>query len=94
MKRRTFVGSLAVASTQITNSFADGNDNDKRDWDYIIVGAGTAGLPAAIFASKRGARVLLIDSASRLGGTLNYAMGQIAAAGSRIQQEKARKRPL
>ena len=88
MKRRTFVGTLAVASTQITNSFADGNDNDKRDWDYIIVGAGTAGLPAAIFASKRGARVLLIDSASRLGGTLNYAMGQIAAAGSRIQQEK------
>jgi len=24
-------------------------------WDYIVIGAGTAGLPAAIFASRRGA---------------------------------------
>jgi fumarate reductase flavoprotein subunit len=58
------------------------------DWDYIIVGAGTAGLPAAIFASRRGARVLLIDAAESVGGTLHMANGQIAAGGSRTQDAK------
>ena len=58
------------------------------DWDYIIVGAGTAGLPAAIFASRRGARVLLIDAAESVGGTLHMANGQIAAGGSRAQDAK------
>lgn len=58
------------------------------DWDYIIVGAGTAGLPAAIFASRRGARVLLIDAAESVGGTLHLANGQVAAGGSRTQAAK------
>ena len=30
-------------------------------WDVIIVGAGTAGMPAAIFAAQRGARVLVLE---------------------------------
>ena len=54
-------------------------------WDYIVVGAGTAGLPAAIHASRRGASVLLLDAAEELGGTLNLASGQISAAGTRLQ---------
>ena len=87
MKRRTFVGSVAFASAQVSNSFS-AVSNAKKDWDFIIVGAGTAGLPAAVFASKRGARVLLIDSASKIGGTLNLAMGQIAAAGTKTQKDK------
>ena len=57
-------------------------------WDYIIVGAGTAGLPAAIHASRRGAKVLLLDAADQLGGTLNLASGQISAAGTRLQEAK------
>ena len=59
-----------------------------RRWDMIIVGAGTAGLPAAIFASRRGAHVLLIDSADKIGGNLHLANGQIAAAGTRTQAAK------
>lgn len=57
-------------------------------WDYIIAGAGTAGLPAAIHASRRGASVLLLDAADKLGGTLNMANGQISAAGTRLQEAK------
>ena len=57
-------------------------------WDYIIVGAGTAGLPAAIFASRRGARVLLIDAADVVGGTLHLANGQISAGGTVLQKAK------
>ena len=33
----------------------------KGRWDIAIVGGGSAGLPAAIFAARRGARVLLLD---------------------------------
>lgn len=57
-------------------------------WDLLIVGAGTAGLPAAIFASRRGARVLLLDAADDIGGTLHLAHGQVSAAGTRLQAAK------
>lgn len=58
----------------------------ERLWDFLIVGAGTAGLSAAIFAAKRGASVLLVDVADKVGGTLHLANGQIAAAGTRLQE--------
>ncbi|MGF7149941.1 fumarate reductase flavoprotein subunit [Sphingomonas zeicaulis] len=57
-------------------------------WDVIIVGGGSSGLPAAIFAAERGGRVLLIDAAAELGGTLWVATGQMSAAGTRLQQAR------
>ncbi|MCY4156510.1 MAG: FAD-dependent oxidoreductase [Gammaproteobacteria bacterium] len=54
-------------------------------WDLIVVGGGSAGLPCAIFAAQQGARVLVVDRAHRLGGTLDRSLGQIAAAGTRLQ---------
>lgn len=54
-------------------------------WDIAIVGAGTAGIPAAVFASRRGASVLLVDAAEQTGGTLHLAAGQISAAGTSLQ---------
>ena len=57
-------------------------------WDLIVVGGGSAGLPCAIFAARQGARVLVVDRAHRLGGTLDRSTGQIAAAGTRIQAEQ------
>ncbi len=69
-------------------SFASAAVLAGKRWDFIIVGAGTAGLPAAIFASRRGARVLLLDAADDVGGTLHLANGQVAAANSRTQQAK------
>lgn len=56
-------------------------------WDVIIVGGGSSGLPAALFAAERGGRVLLIDAAAELGGTLWVATGQMSAAGTRLQRE-------
>lgn len=61
---------------------------DSMEWDYVIIGAGTAGLPAAIFASRRGARVLLIDASDTVGGTMHLAMGQISAGGTILQDAK------
>ena len=57
-------------------------------WDFIIVGAGTAGLPAAIHASRRGAKVLMLEAANELGGTLTMAAGQVSAAGTRLQEDQ------
>ncbi|MCY3816754.1 MAG: FAD-dependent oxidoreductase [Gammaproteobacteria bacterium] len=57
-------------------------------WDLIVVGGGSAGLPCAIFAAQQGARVLVVDRAHRLGGTLDRSFGQIAAAGTRFQAEQ------
>ncbi len=57
-------------------------------WDVIIVGAGTAGMPAAIFAAQRGAQVLVLEHAAEVGGTLHLSAGQMSAAGSRLQKEK------
>ena len=57
-------------------------------WDVIIVGAGTTGMPAAIFAAQRGAKVLVLEAAPEVGGTLHLSAGQMSAAGSRLQKEK------
>lgn len=85
MKRRRFLGTVAATSVTTAAATRQVKGNESVNWDYIIVGAGTAGLPAAIFASRRGARVLLIDAAESVGGTLHLANGQIAAGGSRTQ---------
>lgn len=89
MRRRQFIqtsAAVAAAATLPRSGFAQAPM--ASGWDYVIVGAGTAGLPAAIFASRRGARVLLIDAADQIGGTLHMASGQISAGGSRLQEAK------
>lgn len=58
------------------------------DWDFIVCGAGTAGIPAAMFAAQRGLRVLVVDGAKEVGGTLHVAAGQVSAAGTRLQAER------
>jgi fumarate reductase flavoprotein subunit len=60
----------------------------KDHWDVIVIGAGSAGLPLAIRAAERGARVLQIEADYRIGGTLFWSSGQIAAAGTRLQKEQ------
>lgn len=57
-------------------------------WELIVVGGGSAGLPAAIFAARRGARVLLLDHADKLGGSLWVATGQMSAAGTKLQRAR------
>ena len=54
--------------------------------DVLVIGAGTAGIPAALFAAQRGARVILADSEKRLGGTLWRAAGHVSAGGTHLQK--------
>ena len=57
-------------------------------FDLAVVGAGTAGLPAAMAAAARGLKVVLLEKSGRIGGTLHYSSGQMSAAGTRLQRER------
>jgi fumarate reductase flavoprotein subunit len=57
-------------------------------WDVVVVGAGTAGMPAAIAAAENGARVLVLDKEPRVGGMLHISGGQFSGAGTRRQRER------
>ncbi len=54
-------------------------------WDVIIVGAGSSGLMAAIFAARQGARVLVLEVAEEIGGTLHISSARMSAAGTKFQ---------
>jgi fumarate reductase flavoprotein subunit len=56
-------------------------------FDVIIVGAGTAGLPAALAAAERGLSVALVEAAEDIGGTLHLSTASISAAGTAIQAQ-------
>lgn len=90
MKRRTFIhGGLGVAGALSMAGLAgESVAHSETVFDLAIVGAGTAGLPAALFAARRGARVIVFDRAEDIGGTLHMANGQISAGGSHTQRAK------
>ena len=52
--------------------------------DVLVVGAGPAGLAAAIGAAQAGASVILADENARVGGSLTYAFGGTPEAATRL----------
>jgi fumarate reductase flavoprotein subunit len=56
--------------------------------DIVIIGSGGAGLTAAIEASMDGAKVIVIEKNSFMGGNTNYATGGMNAAGTKYQEAK------
>ena len=89
-RRRFMTGAAAGAAALALPSWLRAGDLDLAHtvYDLVIVGAGTAGLPAAIFAAARGARVILLDAAPQIGGTLHLSTGQMSAAGTRLQRSQ------
>ena len=64
------------------------NGGRSGPWDAIVVGAGTAGIPCAVEAAARGARVLVLEKAERIGGTLWVTGGHLSGGGTRRQRER------
>ncbi len=58
-------------------------------YDIVIIGAGTAGLAAALQAVMRGLSVCLVEAADDIGGTLHLANGQISGGGTSLQHSRA-----
>lgn len=53
----------------------------------VVVGAGAAGLTAALSARQAGAQVLLLERDARPSGLTAMSQGAVCAAGSRVQRE-------
>jgi fumarate reductase flavoprotein subunit len=94
ISRRDFLNGAAatLATAGVAGAIPLVNPNaatsPKRDADVLVVGAGLAGLAAAITAADAGAKVLLIDKHYKIGGAAMGAGGSYSAAGSRLQREK------
>lgn len=71
------------AARQATGSLADGGS-----FDVIVVGAGGAGLAAAIEARSLGRSTLLLEKAEKIGGTTGRSVGSIAATNTPHQIRK------
>ena len=56
--------------------------------DVVVVGAGAAGLPAAIEATEHGASVILIDANFDVGGHAMVSGGNVALGGGTSRQKK------
>ena len=66
-----------------------GTGGGRAEADLIVVGAGLAGLAAAITAADEGARVVLIDKHYKIGGSAMGAGGSFSAAGTRQQRARS-----
>jgi len=73
--------SYVIESSSIKSS------SEKRTYDVVIVGAGAAGICAALSAAAKGAEVLLLEQDSALGGSSSLSAGQIYMGGGTGLQE-------
>jgi len=80
-RRGLIVGAAAAVSSPVSAQ-------QTKRWDVIVVGGGNAGIPCAIFAARRGAKVLIIEAAGQVGGTLFLSSGQMSAGGTKFQKSK------
>ena len=62
-------------------------DAMNRDYDVIVIGAGAAGLAAALGASQAGASVLVIEADRQVGGSSRLSGGHFYAAGTSAQRD-------
>ena len=81
------LGSIATEKNQAQQTSAT-NVDEQKSIDVLIVGAGNAGIPAAIEAADLGGKVMLIEKNDFVGGMLIISGGHISGANAKIQMRK------
>jgi len=85
MKRRSFLLMGSAAMLWSPSMFAQ----ERRERvDVVVIGAGGAGLAAAIVAADAGASVIVLEKMPIVGGNTQLAAGGMNAAGTRVQSGK------
>jgi fumarate reductase flavoprotein subunit len=57
-----------------------------RDYDVAVIGAGAAGLAAAVTAADAGASVIVLEAGEKVGGSSRLSGGHFFAAGTSVQR--------
>jgi fumarate reductase flavoprotein subunit len=77
---------LSLAGCSGKNQTTSSTGSSKKQTDVVVVGSGAAGLSAAIEAASQGAKVILLEKQSVLGGNTNFAEG-IFGTDSPVQKQ-------
>jgi monoamine oxidase len=76
LSRRSFLKGVGAATLAVSSGALTPRTALARPVDAIVVGAGFAGLSAALELERQGARVIVLEARDRVGGrTLNAALG-------------------
>ena len=79
--------SMVACSTEVKNEVPSVTADVTKEADIVIVGAGAAGLAAAIEAVDNGAEsVIVIEKTATTGGSLNFTSGSMSGAETIIQE--------
>ena len=76
-----------VSALKETSEKAKAKDHQTIDADVVILGAGAAGLSAALEASNAGASVVVLEKQGIVGGSTTRSGGKLVAAGTKQQEE-------
>ena len=63
-------------------------EDETLEADVVVVGAGVAGLSAAIEAAEAGAKVVLLEKMGAVGGSSITCGGEVLAAGTQLQKDQ------
>lgn len=79
---------VMAAAEQVREEISTGGSagpTEEYEADVVVVGAGGSGCPAALSAAQGGAKVVVVEKASRVGGSAMLSLG-VGAQGSALQE--------
>lgn len=99
LSRRSFLGGSVAALSSVTlpvmaQSTAPTTESQQRPYDVVIIGAGCAGMAAAIEAKQAGANPVILEKMSRPSGNTIFSGGIVNATNTYVQKQQGVKDTL